>query len=132
METERSLTLHQPVKPLVNPDEAVKLWNQFEDMKRKLLILVEKENSDYQRIYVNEKNDDGQYHRVPRDFIKKSGFRKFAMFFGISDEIVEEVREEMEGNEFLWRMKVKAIAANRLKMAGTAGWEVPIYRSGRK
>jgi len=50
METERSLTLHQPVKPLVNPDEAVKLWNQFEEMK-KLLVHVQRENNDYQCIY---------------------------------------------------------------------------------
>lgn len=71
----------------------VQHFKDFEELKKKLLS-----PSDIARIQ-------------GKPFTCKSGFRKYATAFGISDEITEKTRE-MRNGEFIWRFKVKATAPN--------------------
>jgi len=50
-------------------------------------------------------------------FIKRSGWRKFALAFNISDEIIREQKEK-QGDEFEWRMWVKVWAPNGRSVVG--------------
>ncbi len=83
-----------PVRPLVSPEQAAKEWQKFEELKKRLLT-----KSDYATI-------NGKPHEC------KSAFRKLAVYFGISDEIVEQVRTDREDDSFMWRIVVKATAPN--------------------
>jgi len=54
-----------------------------------------------------------------KPFIKRSGWRKFALAFGISDEIVKAEREELnEKGDYVWRIWVRAIAPNGRSVMG--------------
>jgi hypothetical protein len=66
----------------------------FEELKSKLLS-----ESDYQNI-------------SGKNFIKKSGWRKLALVFNISDQIVESSRKDRPDGSFVWFFKVRAIAPN--------------------
>ncbi|MGA3111377.1 MAG: hypothetical protein ABSE15_05010 [Candidatus Bathyarchaeia archaeon] len=83
-----------PVAPLVTAEQAVKQWALFEDLKGKLL-----NESDYQEI-------------SGKKYIKRSGFRKLAVFFGISDQIIKEERQDRPDGRFIWRVEVEARAPN--------------------
>ena len=83
-----------PVLPLVTPEKAAEQWALFEALKAKLLS-----DEDYQTI-------------SGKRFIKRSGFRKIAVYFGISDRIVNEVRHDREDGSFSWRIVVEAVAPN--------------------
>lgn len=83
-----------PVAPLVTAEQAVKQWALFEDLKGKLL-----NESDYQEI-------------SGKKYIKRSGFRKLAVFFGISDQIIKEERQDRPDGSFIWRIEVEARAPN--------------------
>jgi len=93
-ETETQITPFSTVRPLVTPQEAVEQWQQFEDLKNALL-----NNSDYQEIR-------------DKRYIKKSGFRKIAVYFGLSDRIIEEEKVTREDDSFYWRIKVQVEAPN--------------------
>jgi len=80
------------VKPLITVEEAVKTWQIFEELKKKLLI-----DEDYQTIQ-------------GKQWIKRSGFRKLAVFFGLSDRIIEQERTDREDGSFLWRIVVEVKA----------------------
>ena len=82
------------VKPLMSPEEAKKQWETFENLKKQLLV-----DDDYQLI-------------GGKRFIKRSGFRKVAVFFGINDKILREERMERPDESFVWRMVVEAMAPN--------------------
>lgn len=88
------------VKPLVSVDQAVEQWNIFEDLKQKLLV-----KDDYAKIQ-------------GKPYVKKSGFRKIAVFFNLSDEIIHEERVDREDRSFYWRIKVKATAPNNRTSIG--------------
>src|SRR5215212_6317152 len=66
------------IRPVASADEVLAAWRQFQDLKRSLLSI-----EDYQDIQ-------------GRPRIKKSGWRKIAAAFGISDELLREERREVE------------------------------------
>lgn len=86
------------IRPIATPAEVLAAWQQFQDLKRSLLT-----REDYQEI-------QGQAR------IKKSGWRKIAAAFGISDQLLREERREVEapphGRYFVWEVTVRAIAPN--------------------
>jgi hypothetical protein len=90
---EKSLT-PQIVAPLVTPDEAKKAWRKYQDVCKAIL-----DKNDYVTIETHE-------------FRKKSGWRKLARVFNISDEIVRSEVEQKSDAEVVYRFWVKAIAPN--------------------
>jgi hypothetical protein len=84
----------RPVKPLVSPEQAAEDWAKFEALKSKLLT-----EEDYQSI-------------AGKRYIKRSGFRKIAVYFGLSDRILEQERIDREDNSFSWRIVVEVEAPN--------------------
>lgn len=89
-----------PVIPLVTPEKAAEQWKLFEALKAKLLT-----EEDYQSI-------------AGKRYIKRSGFRKIAVYFGISDRIVKEERLDREDGSFSWRLEVEAYAPNSRSCTG--------------
>jgi hypothetical protein len=83
-----------PVMPLVSPEKAAEQWRLFEALKAKLLGV-----EDYQDI-------------AGKRYIKRSGFRKIAVYFGISDRILKEERTERPDGSFFWKIEVEAYAPN--------------------
>jgi hypothetical protein len=95
----RELTDVSIIRPVASADEVLSAWRQFQELKRSLLTI-----EDYQDI-----------QGKPR--IKKSGWRKIAAAFGISDQIVREERREIDGGSaggryFVWEITVRAVAPN--------------------
>ena len=84
-----------PVRALVSPQEAKKNWDEFLALKSALLT-----KDDYQAI-------------AAKDFIKKSGFRKIAVVFNLSDRIVEQVKDIRDDGSFMWRITVEVSTPNR-------------------
>jgi hypothetical protein len=82
------------VLPLVTAEEAQTQWRRFEDLKQKLLI-----EEDYQTIQ-------------GRRFIKRSGFRKLAVVFGLSDRVLQQERLDRPDGSFVWRVTVEIAAPN--------------------
>src|SRR3954465_6980305 len=87
------------IRPVASAEEVLAAWQQFQDVKRSLLTL-----EDYQEIQ-------------GRARIKKSGWRKIAAAFGISDQILCEERREhgtpgQPGAYFVWEISSRAIAPN--------------------
>ena len=83
-----------PVRPLVSPEQAAQDWALFQDLKKRLLT-----NDDYQPI-------------AGKQYIKKSGLRKLAVYFGLSDRIVSQERLDREDGSFLWRIVAETQAPN--------------------
>jgi hypothetical protein len=83
-----------PVKPLVSPEKAAEDWALFESLKAKLLT-----DEDYQSI-------------AGKRYIKRSGFRKIAVYFGLSDRILEQERIDRDDGSFSWRIVVEVEAPN--------------------
>jgi len=92
--TEQQITPYDVVRPLVTPEEARRQWMAFEALKQALLG-----PDDYQRI-------------AGKQYIKRSGFRKIAVYFGLSDEIIREERTDREDGSFMWRIVVRVTAPN--------------------
>jgi len=87
------------IRPVASPEEVLAAWQQFQELKRSLLTL-----DDYQEIQ-------------GRARIKKSGWRKIAAAFGISDQLLREERREygtpgQPGYYFVWEISSRAIAPN--------------------
>lgn len=82
------------VRPLMSPDKAAEEWHLFERFKAELLSA-----EDYQDIQ-------------GKKFIKRSGFRKIAVYFGLNDSILEQERKDREDGSFYWRIVVEAKAPN--------------------
>lgn len=91
-----------PVQPLVTPEQAAASWKLFLDLKQKLLT-----SDDYQKI-------------SDKKFIKKSGFRKIAVAFNLSDRIIESERIDREDGSFYWRIVVEVEANNGRISTGVA------------
>jgi len=89
-----------PVKPLVTPEQAAEEWARFEALKEKLLV-----DDDYQAI-------------AGKRYIKRSGFRKIAVYFGLSDRILEQERTDREDKSFTWRIVTEVTAPNGRVSAG--------------
>jgi len=82
------------VRPAVTAQQAAAAWQEFQQLKRAGI-----NKSDLQNVQ-------------GKDFIKKSGWRKLAQYFNLTDDIVQEVREPMPDGGWVWTIKVKCIAAN--------------------
>lgn len=93
------------VRPAVTARQALAAWNEFQELKKYIIV-----SSDIQLI--NNKNH-----------IKKSGWRKFATFYNLTDKIVEETRSEREDlgkGAFQWKIKVLCTAPNGRQVEGVA------------
>ena len=91
---ETEITAFKPVAPLATPEEARKGWAAYEALKTALLT-----SDDYQAI-------------AGKRYIKRSGFRKIAVFFGLSDTLLEEERKDRDDKSFTWRIVVEVTAPN--------------------
>ena len=63
---------------------AIQQWDAYQALCKGLL-----NESDYQEIFVREKNEDGNYVRVKRHFKKKSAWQKLARAFNVDTSIVD-------------------------------------------
>jgi len=105
--TQEVVTLPAPVgiggivRPAVSAVEAVAAWREFQALRGLIL-----EKTDFQ-------------HIANKDFIKKSGWRKFATFYNLTDRIVEEVQVPLEKG-FYWKIKVLCTAPNGRETEGVA------------
>jgi len=97
---ETVLTPYEVVKPLVGAEQAATQWKAFEDLKKSLLT-----DDDYAQIQ-------------GKPYIKKSGFRKIAVFFGLSDTITHEERKDRDNGSFYWRIKAQVTAPNGRSSVG--------------
>ena len=82
------------VRALVSPEKALSEYETFQKLKSRLLS-----KEDYQPI-------------GDKTFIKKSGWRKLALVFNVSDSIVEEKKDTREDGSFVFTFKVRATAPN--------------------
>lgn len=102
------------VRPLVTAQEALEAWKAYQDLKTKLL-----DPSDYQVIVMFQAGKGS----VKKPFVKKSGWRKLATAFNISDEVIKEERKEYtdeKGNKyFVQEVTARATASNGRIMDGT-------------
>ena len=80
--------------PLVTPEQAAQQWQLYKQVKASVL-----DKTDFQKI-------------SGKQFTKKSGFRKIATFFGLSDRITEKQRVDREDGSFMWMITVEASAPN--------------------
>lgn len=87
------------VRPAVTAKEALAAWREFQQLKNAIL-------SKSDLVNINGK-----------DRVVKSGWRKFATFYNLTDRIVDERRETMEGG-FQWKIKVICIAPNGRECEG--------------
>jgi hypothetical protein len=99
-ESSKSEIVPVPVQPLVTPEQAAQAWSTFLELKQKLL-----DSADYQMI-------------AGKRFTKKSGFRKIAVCFNLSDRIVEQERTDWEDGSFTWRIVAEVEAPNGRVCAG--------------
>src|SRR3972149_8900525 len=103
-DTKKELATMNIVMPQVSPDEAVKAWKEYQDLKTKV---VDKD-VDIQKI-------EG------KDFLKKSYWRKIATFFNLTVDVLEE-RRELLGKTMAWHFTLKATAPNGRSAIGTGAW----------
>jgi hypothetical protein len=96
--SESTQLIPMAVQPIISPTEAKATIHQFRELLEAML-----EPDDYQ-----EFTSRGKKHSFP----KKSGFRKLAFAFNLSDEILEERFEKREDGTGVWHFTVKAIAPN--------------------
>ncbi len=99
-EKEQKSIVLAPVMPRVTAEKAAEQWALFEALKSKLLS-----SEDYQSI-------------AGKCYIKRSGFRKIAVYFGISDRILKEERADRTDGSFTWRITAEAIAPNGRSCVG--------------
>ncbi|OGC12566.1 hypothetical protein A3J90_08410 [candidate division WOR-1 bacterium RIFOXYC2_FULL_37_10] len=103
METNTSsIVPAQPiVLPAVTSNEALKAWDLYEDLKKKIVT-----ESDVQKI-------------GGKNFLKKSYWRKAARFFNLNIELVEERKEDLGEGKFAYHFKARATAPNGAFAEGT-------------
>jgi len=104
-------------RPLVNVEEAVASWKQYQELVNKLI-----ESKDIVPIPI--KNKQGAIIGY-KNHAKKDAINKIARFFGYSCEIIRAYKEEKEGPQggryFIWRVWTKAIApTGRFRISGGA------------
>lgn len=81
------------VEPAVSAEQLVQHMKRFNELKAKLL----------------DKEDVVTIQNKP--FVKRSGWRKIALAFNISDEILKEEKQEYQ-DHYTWRITVKVTAPN--------------------
>lgn len=93
------------LKPLVTPDEAVKAFNEYQQLKQKLRGAGD---------FIGFKDRDGN----PKEAPTKQWRSKLTRFFGISTEVVEEQMEYLPDGSFVVKVKARATAPNGLYQEG--------------
>lgn len=110
MEEKKSLVIKESiVMPAVTPDEAVKKWKEYQDLKEKIV-----EENDIQVIQ-------------HKSFLKKSYWRKLATFFNLSVEIVEEKSETLQRlskEVIVYHFRARATAPNGRFAEGTGSCDI--------
>ena len=90
------------VSPAISPEAMRAQMKLFQRMKASLL----------------DKGPQGDIATIQGNpYIKRSGWRKFALVFNISDEIIKEERD-VHGDGFTWRIWVKTWAPNGRSVVG--------------
>ena len=105
-ETETAIVAIEPVRPLVSADQAAADWARFVELKKKLL-------TDDDIAMCTDKTT-GKVNPC----IRKSGFRKLALAFGLSDRILQEVRMDGAEGSYTWRITVEVSHPNGRICAG--------------
>jgi len=101
--SDTAITAFEPVRALVTPEQAKEQYKTFEELKAALLS-----PNDYATI-------------MGKPYVTKSGFRKIAVVFGLSDEIVDEEKHvRVEDLSFYWRVRVRVTAPNGRTSEGVA------------
>jgi len=103
------------VKPAVSSQEALEAWNDYLDLKKKIV-----EENDIQEIQ-------------GKIFLKKSYWRKIATFFNLTVDLVSESHEVING-ELVWNFACKATAPNGRSAIGTgscSAYEKATYIDGK-
>jgi len=107
MSEETSLSLPPQQIPIVIPplrkEELLDHFNKIQELKRSL---------------IDAKND--MITIVGKPYILKSGWRKLAFAFNLTDTIVREEKETTPDGETVWRMWVKVTAPNGREVIGVA------------
>jgi hypothetical protein len=89
------------VRPAVSTQAAIAAWKEYQELKKAIL-----DKSDLQNIQ-------------GKDHVKKSGWRKFATFYNLTDNILEEKRIDY-GSYFVWKVRVQCVAPNGRIVEGNA------------
>jgi len=100
--SDTAITAFEPVRALVTPEQAKEQYKTFEELKAALLS-----PNDYATI-------------MGKPYVTKSGFRKIAVVFGLSDQVVHEERTDRDDGSFMWRIRVQAKAPNGRVSEGVA------------
>ncbi|MEA1962909.1 MAG: hypothetical protein U9M94_01570 [Patescibacteria group bacterium] len=90
------------VVPITSNDKILEAWNNFNDLKLKLL-----EDSDF----ISIKGEK---------YAKKSAFRKLALAFGISTEIMREKRIELKNDGYAYEITMRASSPSGRFMSAVA------------
>jgi hypothetical protein len=100
--------------PLVSPEEAGLAMATYQKLCNSILIPWDKrtfdkddvltQDSDFQRIRVKDRGGKS----YERDFPKKSAFRKLALFYGVSTELVSSEKKDKPDSSFTWSYIIKA------------------------
>ena len=81
-------TQNTPISEVPDVEVAIQQWNAYQNLCKGIL-----NNSDYQRIQVKEKDENGNYVLVEREFKKKSAWQKLARAFNVDTSIVDRELE---------------------------------------
>ena len=87
------------LRPVGTNEQIIRAWQDFQALKRILLV-----DEDFYETRTSEGKS--------KLSVRKSGWRKMAVAFGLTDEIIEQGRE-FDGNEqghWTWRIKVRVYA----------------------
>lgn len=95
----------QIIKPLVNPEEALQAFNEYQALKKKL-----RGEGDF----VEFKDKKGNKREAPT----KQWRTKLTRFFGISVEIIKEEVEYLQDGTFIYKATARAKAPNGLYVDG--------------
>lgn len=102
------------VKPLVNADEAVRAFNEYQQLKNKL-----RSDGDFVKFKVKRKDPEtGKITEEWKECPTKQWRSKLTRFFGISVEVVSEEIQTLPDGSFVVKAVARAIAPNGLYMYG--------------
>ena len=90
------------VRPAISAQAALQAWNEFQSLKTAVL-------------------STSDLHLIQgKSFVKKSGWRKFATFYNLTDKIVDEQKIENTDGTYTWKIKAECIAPNGRITEGVA------------
>jgi len=96
------------VKPLVSPEQVREAVKRYEEIKRSIL-------GDSDILYIGSDGKPCEKGKAVSALVKRSGWRKIKLAFGISLEILEmkkEWGEDGEGKYYTWLVRARATAPN--------------------